>query len=306
MCFVHIFREVPAEPKTDTGLNKATDQPIDLEEPGLLDNHLHSGEERDVWRPVQLHKDLNVQLEKLEMCEDVDQNVDPEQSEAVNNQEAPIQEGKNAPVLENSPEREQVTENLEEMNCSEHQECDQTPSQDILQLENSESQQQETNEKQSLAEQLTCVSENPEQPGDPDQPEQTASVEAEITWLQEQAGPSEQDEQSCQPTLSGKNESESSEQLPSETEVTQLTEEADFNPSDKPEEMSVQAADVSTSDGDVQKVVANGEQHKTSDPAAPHMNGGEVVREKARKLAERLFNLDNVERADVVKHIDKE
>ncbi|XP_013859141.1 PH and SEC7 domain-containing protein 1 [Austrofundulus limnaeus] len=292
--------EVPAEPKTDTGLNVATDQPLDLEEPELLDDHLHSGEEREVWIPVQLHKDLDVQPEELEMCEDVDQNVDPEQSEAVNNQEAPTQEA------ENSPEREEVTENLEEMNCSE-----QTASQDILQLENFDSEQQ-TAEKPAkdsdslgqslLTEQITCASENPEQPGDPDQPAQTASVETEITRLQEPAGPSELDEQSSQPTLPEKNESDASEQL-SETE----TEEAELNPSDKPEGMSDQAADVvATDDGDIQKVVANGGQHETSDPAAPFMNGGEVDREKARKLAERLFNLDNVERADVVKHIDKD
>lgn len=320
MCFVHIFREVPAEPKTDTGLNIATDQPIDLEEPELLDDHLHSGEDRDVWILVQLHKDLNVQPEELEMCKDVDQNADPEQSEAVNNQEAPVQEGENAPTLENSPEREEVTENLEEMNCSEHQKRDQTASQDILPLENAESEQQETIEKpakdsDSLSKSLetepmkqsTCVSGNPQQPGDPGQPEQTASVEAEIPRLQEQAGPSEQDEQSAQPTLSGTNKTETSEQLSSETEVTQQTEEANSNPPDKPEGMWDQAADVvATDDGDVQKVVDNGEQHETSDPAAPYMNGGEVDREKARKLAESLFNLDNVERADVVKHIDKE
>uniref|UniRef100_A0A671YW45 PH and SEC7 domain-containing protein 3-like n=1 Tax=Sparus aurata TaxID=8175 RepID=A0A671YW45_SPAAU len=36
------------------------------------------------------------------------------------------------------------------------------------------------------------------------------------------------------------------------------------------------------------------------------MNGGEVDREKARCLAERLFKLDGIQRVDVVKHLDKD
>uniref|UniRef100_A0A669CI54 PH and SEC7 domain-containing protein 4 n=1 Tax=Oreochromis niloticus TaxID=8128 RepID=A0A669CI54_ORENI len=36
------------------------------------------------------------------------------------------------------------------------------------------------------------------------------------------------------------------------------------------------------------------------------MNGGEVDREKARILAEKLFKLDEIQRGDVVKHLDKD
>lgn len=58
--------------------------------------------------------------------------------------------------------------------------------------------------------------------------------------------------------------------------------------------------------GDVKTVVANGEQAKPLYTAVPHMNGGDVDREAARLLAERLFTLDDIQRVDVVKHLDKE
>ncbi len=59
-------------------------------------------------------------------------------------------------------------------------------------------------------------------------------------------------------------------------------------------------------DGSVQTVVANGEQPKPPETAVPLMNGGEVDREKAHSLAEQLYNLDGIQRMDVVKHLDKE
>lgn len=53
-------------------------------------------------------------------------------------------------------------------------------------------------------------------------------------------------------------------------------------------------------------LVANGEPSRTAESATPHMNGGDMDREKAFRLAERLFKLDGIQRVDVVKHFDKE
>lgn len=53
-------------------------------------------------------------------------------------------------------------------------------------------------------------------------------------------------------------------------------------------------------------LLANGKQPLGSDMAPPHANGAEVDRGSARRLAERLFNLDGIQRVDVVKHVDKE
>lgn len=98
-------------------------------------------------------------------------------------------------------------------------------------------------------------------------------------------------------------EAEIPEKVSHEMEVTQQTE--DLNQVDKQPETSDEAEDVGdTEDGDVQIVLANGEQPnllKTS-----HMNGGGVDREMARRLAEQLFKLDGIQRVDVVKHLDKE
>lgn len=53
-------------------------------------------------------------------------------------------------------------------------------------------------------------------------------------------------------------------------------------------------------------VLANGRKPQGPEMAAHHANGAEVDRGRARSLAERLFNLDGVQRVDVVKHVDKE
>lgn len=49
-------------------------------------------------------------------------------------------------------------------------------------------------------------------------------------------------------------------------------------------------------------VETNGEQCKVTS----HMNGGDVVRDEACRLAEKLFKLDGIQRIDVVKHLDKD
>uniref|UniRef100_A0A3P8T5S8 SEC7 domain-containing protein n=1 Tax=Amphiprion percula TaxID=161767 RepID=A0A3P8T5S8_AMPPE len=45
---------------------------------------------------------------------------------------------------------------------------------------------------------------------------------------------------------------------------------------------------------------------KHPDTAVTHMNGVEVDRETAHRLAKRLFILEGIQRADVVKHLDKD
>ncbi|XP_070844811.1 PH and SEC7 domain-containing protein 3 [Chaetodon trifascialis] len=150
--------------------------------------------------------------------------------------------------------------------------------------------------------------------------EQTVCVEAEdpgAAEQQEQTEPSEQNEQTADsslPALSEQlagpeetDESEITEQVSAETEVTQQTVEAEFSQVDKQAEASHQAEEVGGSeDGSVQTVVANGEQPKPPETAVPLMNGGEVDRELARRLAERLYKLDDIQRVDVVKHLDKD
>ncbi|XP_028274234.1 PH and SEC7 domain-containing protein 4 [Parambassis ranga] len=310
--------EVPAEPlqTDDTGLTINENKLIDPQQP--LEESLHLEAKEDVL----ILEDLTSQTEEPEMCEDVDQNVDPQQSEAAaNEEEASILESENAERIEDSHE---LIENMEETHCLEQQqhehtassltelseqfkmteESEQTPAEVIHQTEDADQLEPSQALEQSVEMELIDQSTQPEPEKEE---EETVCVEPEDSEEAEQQGqtePSDQNEQrwpttcSSQPSVSEQtvqsektNESEISEQLSNETEVTQQTELISLNPKEEREE---QAADVE------ETVVANGETTK------PHMNGGEVDREKACRLARQLFELDRIQRADVVKHLDKD
>uniref|UniRef100_A0AAQ4R507 Pleckstrin and Sec7 domain containing 4 n=1 Tax=Gasterosteus aculeatus aculeatus TaxID=481459 RepID=A0AAQ4R507_GASAC len=59
-------------------------------------------------------------------------------------------------------------------------------------------------------------------------------------------------------------------------------------------------------EGSAQPVAAREERAEPPEGAAPLMNGDAVNGEMARRLAERLRGLDGIQRADVVKHLDKD
>ncbi|KAL7376090.1 hypothetical protein ABVT39_000901 [Epinephelus coioides] len=342
---------LPAEPlqTDDTGPTRNTDKLIDLPQPELLEEERHSGAEEDIEIQQRLHEDSTGQTEEPEMCEDVDENVEPEQSAAAddNDEELLIQEAGTTEKIENSAEIVELTVNLEETSCLEQQDCNQTTSQDAElspQPQPAESQQLEMTEEsehiqaevsqdsdqhleQSPEMELTEESTQPETanlPEESTQSEQSVCVEAEdpgVVEQQEQTEPSEQNEQTLQtanlsqPALCEQlvqpetDESGITEHLSPETEVTQQTAEAKFNLVDKQAEASHQGEEEEVGggeDGSMQTVVANGEQSKPPETAVPHMNGDEVNREMARRLAERLYKLDGIQRVDVVKHLDKD
>ncbi|XP_059214541.1 PH and SEC7 domain-containing protein 4 [Centropristis striata] len=332
--------ELSAEPlQTDeTGPTVNPDKLIDLQQSELLEEKQHSETEEDINIEKRLHEDPTGQTEEPEMYKDVDQNVDPEQSEAAEDIEEPlIQAADTAERTEDSPEIEELTEKLEESSCLEQQHCDQTTTQDIElspQPEHAESEQLEKTEESEQIQtevsqdsdqlgQLQHLEQPPEMeltedsksdmPEDSTQSERTVCDEAEdpeVAEQHEQTEPSEQNEQTSDlspPPLSEQlvqpetDESDKTEHLPPETEVTRQTAEAEFNQVDEQAETSHQ-----DEDGSIQTVVANGEQPKPPETAVPHMNGDEVNREMACRLAERLFKLDGIQRVDVVKHLDKD
>ncbi|XP_070780386.1 PH and SEC7 domain-containing protein 4 [Enoplosus armatus] len=328
--------EVPAEPlqTEDTGPTIKPDKLIDLQQSELLEERRRPGTEEDVEILERLHEDPTGQTEEPEMCEDVDQNLDPEQSETANDSEdLSIQAADNTERVEDAQEILELTEKLE-ASCLEHQDCDQTTSQDI-EPELSESEQLETTgeepeqiqaEEQQSEDQLgqsqhleSTRPENADLPEESTQSEQTVCVEAgdpRVAEQQQQMEPPEQNEQpqqtvdSSPPTLSEQlerpektDESEITEQLSAETEVTQQTAEVTkLNQVDKQAETHRAEEVGGCEDGHVQTVVA-----KPPETTALHMNGGDVeVREMARSLAERLYKLDGIQRVDVVKHLDKD
>lgn len=152
------------------------------------------------------------------------------------------------------------------------------------------------------------------QPEDADLPDQRAADERVRVEAEQQTEPSEQKEQtsrSSQATVPEQlvqpretDEPEITEQLPAESEATQETAEEEFS-QDKRTATSHQVEEVSEG-GSPDTVLANEEQAKPAETAVPHVNGREVDSAMARRLAERLFNLDGFQRVDVVKHLDKE
>ncbi|XP_070845536.1 probable serine/threonine-protein kinase kinX [Chaetodon trifascialis] len=136
--------EAPAEPlqSDDTGTAGNPDKLIDLQQSELLEERRHLASQEDLEILERLHEDPTGQTEEPEMCKDVDQSVDPEQSEAAHNNEEPlIQEADNAERIENSEEILELTETQEETSSLQDQDCDQTTSQELSplsQIENSE------------------------------------------------------------------------------------------------------------------------------------------------------------------------
>ncbi|KAG7224078.1 hypothetical protein INR49_015336 [Caranx melampygus] len=321
------------------------------------------GTDEDTEIPERLHEDPTDQTEEPEMCEDVDHNMDHEESEAADNEgeEASIQGEENAEKIEKSQDILDLSEKLEEISCSEQQECEQTSSQEreaspqpehleaeqpevpeqiqaevSHQIEEQQSQHLEQSPQMELTEEpaqleTAELTEEPAQPEtaelteEPAQPETAELTEepaqpetAELTEEPAQPETAELTEESTQSEQTAKqlvqpensDETETTEQLSPGTEATQPTAETEVNQVGTQAETSHQGEEEGApEDGDIQTVVANGEQLTPPETAVPqenHMNGGEVEREMARRLAKRLYKLDGIQRVDVVKHLDKD
>nr|XP_019962805.1 PREDICTED: PH and SEC7 domain-containing protein 3-like [Paralichthys olivaceus]XP_019962806.1 PREDICTED: PH and SEC7 domain-containing protein 3-like [Paralichthys olivaceus]XP_019962807.1 PREDICTED: PH and SEC7 domain-containing protein 3-like [Paralichthys olivaceus] len=336
--------EVSAEPlqNEDTGLTP--DKLINLHP--SEDEIRHSGTEEDVEVQEQLHEDSTGRTGETEMCQGVDHKVEPERPEAVDNSEEELmQETENAEKIENSQEIQELDEELEDKSCLELQDCEETTSphperseceqlEMIKEPEPAQAEEEHSDQlgcqhlKESPEMELTNQSTRPEtamQTEECTQSDGTVCVEAKDTEVpdqQQQTEPPEQNEQSprstdvSHPTFSehhvlseDSDESEITEQLSAETEVTQQTAEA----AEAAELQQVgsptlhQADELKgPEDGGARTVMANGEKHKLPETPTRHMNGGEVDREMARSLAERLFKLDGIQPVDVVKHLDKD
>lgn len=297
-------------------MSTEADKLVDLPPPELLEESLQFSAEEDQEILNQLHEDLT---SRTEMCEDVEQNVEPEQPEAVDNDEgAALQVLENAERIEN---KQELVEKLEDLNCLEQQDCVQTALQDTdasLQLEVQDREPEhlevtenpeqipvegshETEEDADHLEPPQHLEESPEmeltdqviQPDDAEQPEESPQLEQAVCVEAEDPGKAGQQEETA----------------PSEDdkEPANTTETQELNEEEKQGETSDLTEDVrGTEDGDLETVVANGKQPTSLEIAVPLMNGGEVDREKARILAEKLFKLDEIQRGDVVKHLDKE
>ncbi|XP_022625722.1 PH and SEC7 domain-containing protein 4-like [Seriola dumerili] len=309
---IEILEQLHEEPTgqiEEPEMCKDVDYNVDPEQSEAADNKEEASiEEAENAEKIENSQDILELTEKLEeiSCleqQDCDQTTSPER------EASPQPEHPESEQLEMTEEPEQIQTEVSHQIEEQHSEI----SEQLVQ-----SQPLEQSAQMELTEQ-PAQPETAEQTEESTQSEQTVCAEAEDTEVAEQpeqTEPTEQNEQSL-PTLSeqllqpeNSDESETTEQLSPETEVTQQTAEADLNQVGTQAETLHQAEEVGGSeDGDVQTVVANGEQPKPPETAVPHMNhmnGGEVEREMACRLAERLYKLDGIQRVDVVKHLDKD
>ena len=295
--------------------------------------------EEDVEIQEQLQEDST---EETEMCKSVHHNVEPERPEAVDNsEEALVQETENAEKTENLQEIPELPEEVEEESRLEQGCCVETTSphpersecEQLETIREPEPTQEEVSHQieEDHSDQLGCqhLKESPEmeltnQSARPEtaerteectQSDRTVCVEAKDPEVpeQQQTEPPEQNEQSpqtadaSQPTPSEQHvlsEDSDESEITEQTEVTEQTAEA----AEQVGSPALRQAEEFTGpeDGGVRTVMANGEKHKLPETPTPQMNGGEVDRAMARRLAEQLFKLDGIQPVDVVKHLDKE
>ena len=219
-------------------------------------------------------------------------------------------------IREPEPTQEEVSHQIEE-DHSDQLGCQHLKESPEMELTNQSARPEaaERTEECTQSDRTVCVeAKDPEVPEVPEQQQQQTE--------QQQTEPPEQNEQSpqtadaSQPTTSEQHvlredsdESEITEQLSAETEVTEQTAEAaEAAEAEQVGSPALHQAEEFTGpeDGGVRTVMANGEKHKLPETPTPHMNGGEVDRAMARRLAEQLFKLDGIQPVDVVKHLDKE
>lgn len=289
------FREVPAEPEqTDETAELVTEKT----------ERQCSEREEDLEILQQSHEDPTGPSEEPETWEDIDQNVD--QCEAAEEKAELLKERER-----NEEDVETPQEELEESSWEENAREQQTPERpehfDRLQMTDrptQEKQQQRSEELeqprdlQHLAKDANLAEEaaQPEYADLPDKRAADETVEGEQQTEQKEqlVQPRETDE----PQIRG--------QLPAESEATEHAAGGGFSQDNQ----ALTSNQVQEPDGGVHEAaeaaLANGEQVKPAEPAAPRVNGCEVDGEMAQRLAERLFKLDGFQRMDVVKHLDKE
>lgn len=254
-------------------------------------------------------KDLKRHADRTEMC--VCQTVDPDQSTVGDSSdEASTHEAGNEEKIEGSHQVFQEVKDLVDVDCLVNSEVRDSSSSASSSLYKSY-QGDMTEDLEQVSAALPQDGKEPAdgnltyhsahlQPAESDNTERAICVEAAASVQTEPVERGEPEQTACGeqlPQAEKTDESEVREQLSHEVEASPQTEE--LNRVDQQQETLDRATDLQgTRSRDAATVLANGE--------SLHMNGGELDRDEARQLAQRLFALDRIQRADVVKHLDKD
>lgn len=308
-------REVPAE------LEQADDTPALITEKRESQS---SEREEDLEILQRSHEDPTGATGEPEMRKDIDQNVDQREAAEENGelQMEPERYGEDVGNSQEVPEDRGSEEDTCQQQAPEGPEhFHQLPMTDRPSQEkepgSAELEHPPRSQPSAEAAGLAAEAARPENADLPDRRAADERTEEEEERQQrEQTEPPEQKEQTSRSSPAAgpeqpeqpreTDEPEITEQLPAEREATRQTAGAEFS-QDKLTATSHQVLEAGGSEeGRAEAVPANGEHVKPAEAAGPHANGREVDGEMARRLAERLFNLDGFQRVDVVKHLDKE
>lgn len=274
----------------------------DAQSPELSEEGLRSASDEDAEASEESHEGLS---EESEMCKDAELNADA----AVNPQVVTIPDSSGVTDAKDQQTSVQQQEVLELQHPAEERDSGELSAR-LQHLEPSSLTEEEKEHKEEEEEEETARPEGADWPA----VERAICAEAEhptASERREQTEPAERKEQTGlelqPPAPQETDESEVMEQqqqpLPAEAagehQVAQV---------DEGQEAELWTEVVASGSDALlpHTLLANGKQPQGPEMATPHANGAEVDRESARRLAERLFNLDGIQRVDVVKHVDKE
>ncbi|XP_068190407.1 PH and SEC7 domain-containing protein 1 [Antennarius striatus] len=308
--------EIPAPP-TQTDNIGPTVNPDKLIVP-----QQHTGRKKDIQMLERLLQSATCQVEETGMCKETTPAVNPKQSD---NHEPSVQASENAESGKEMQEMLELVKETEENSCLEHQYCDHMTSESEQLHVKEEREPIRAVEQTSVdqVEQPHHLDESPpvEPTGESNMPQsspeesppsgQTVCVGAEDPGVPEQEDQTEQNEQitNFPPPMASERDvrPETDESEITEQQVTDQSKKAAFNQTKEPPEMLLETREAGGGEGGSERtVVANGEHRNPPGTTAPLVNGHGVDREVARGLAQQLFNLEGIQRVDVVKHLDKD
>lgn len=306
---INIITTTPCEEDCSTTPQSETNDPVleldskQSEEPGLI-------QESDPPQP-EVPSDLvcdSVEAVETEDSENVeltiianDATLELENAETfVEMQESGLEVKQEEPTCE-----EQIKSTVEvELHGHKEQLIQQSECSD--KLENSEDSKQELSLDKEPSEGSKQSDSNETEPSDQaSQTEYTVDVEASQTESPSETELLDQSERSAETETSQLSESKDSKET-NQLDKFQQTEQENHTSSEQQHDQdSIRQAEAISSE---HVHVAEKQEEESVEPTVPCKNGNvEVVdREEACKLAERLYRLDNVQRTDVVRHLDKE
>nr|XP_046173110.1 PH and SEC7 domain-containing protein 1-like isoform X1 [Oncorhynchus gorbuscha]XP_046173111.1 PH and SEC7 domain-containing protein 1-like isoform X1 [Oncorhynchus gorbuscha]XP_046173112.1 PH and SEC7 domain-containing protein 1-like isoform X1 [Oncorhynchus gorbuscha]XP_046173113.1 PH and SEC7 domain-containing protein 1-like isoform X1 [Oncorhynchus gorbuscha] len=264
--------------------NETTEQPEDSEKLVESDQVEHSNQSGDEDQQTE-----EAHLQQAEQSEVTDQSEQSKESEQT-------QQPEQTECLE-SKQTQHSEQNMhsEQTDFSVQAEPQTEPSQQTEHSEDSEQSKQSGEMEQSEQSEQTQQSEQT------DKPIHSKQLEELLFLCTEELEQTEQSDQTEDQKHSGA-------EQPAQTALTESTEELEQTEHVEQLEQNICTEDscLPPRKGSGEQLESQVQQTEASEPVVVRMNGGGLDRERACRLAERLYRLDGIYKTDVVKHLDKD